>query len=270
MNQRLQKKCFIAAAGLHLTLLLVCFFGSGFLASNPKSENRPLIDFVPLKTIDSALAGGGNPNANPTPPAPKPPAEKPQPPAPQPEKTVVQPPKPATEKAESKASKSDFVLKPTTRRNNTTTVKPKPTQDPESDAQAKANAERRKLAANLARNIRENVSGSTTIELRGPGSGGVPYANFLDGVKKVYNDAWIVPDGITDDEAMATASVTIGRDGMVLDARITHSSGSTLTDQSVEMVLRRVTRAVPLPDEAKENQRTVTIKFSVKAKRGLG
>jgi hypothetical protein len=34
--------------------------------------------------------------------------------------------------------------------------------------------------------------------------------------------------------------------------------------------LRRVTHAVPLPDNAKEDKRTVTIKFNVKAKRGLG
>jgi hypothetical protein len=36
------------------------------------------------------------------------------------------------------------------------------------------------------------------------------------------------------------------------------------------MTLRRVTFAVPLPEGAKESQRTVTIKFNVKAKRGLG
>ena len=104
----------------------------------------------------------------------------------------------------------------------------------------------------------------------GPGGGGPTYANFLQSVKTIYTAAWIVPEGVTDDEATATASVTIARDGTVVSARIIRSSGNSLADQSVEAVLRRVTVAVPLPDDAKENQRTVTIKFNVKAKRGLG
>ena len=77
-------------------------------------------------------------------------------------------------------------------------------------------------------------------------------------------------DGVTDDEATATASVTIARDGTVLNSKLIQRSGNALADQSVEMVLRRVTFAAPLPDGAKESQRTVTIKFSVKAKRGTG
>lgn len=104
----------------------------------------------------------------------------------------------------------------------------------------------------------------------GPGGGGPTYANFLQAVKTVYAKAWIVPDGVTDDEATAAASVTIARDGTVVSARIIRPSGNSLADQSVETVLRRVTFAVPLPDDAKENERTVTIKFNVKAKRELG
>jgi TonB family protein len=100
----------------------------------------------------------------------------------------------------------------------------------------------------------------------GPGGGGVPYANFKDAIRKKYTDAWLVPDGVTDDSAVATASVTIARDGKVLDARIIIPSGNALADQSVEAALRRVTFAVPLPEGAKEDQRTVKIKFSVKAK----
>lgn len=104
----------------------------------------------------------------------------------------------------------------------------------------------------------------------GFGGGGPTYANFLQAVKTIYANAWVVPEGVTDDEATATASVTIARDGTVRDARILRRSGNALADASVEAVLRRVTFAVPLPADAKENQRTVTIKFNVKAKRGLG
>jgi TonB family protein len=151
---------------------------------------------------------------------------------------------------------------------NKTTNKPSNTAESNSDSKARADAA--KLLVNTARAIEQGVSGGTTIVLPGPGGGGVPYANFLDDVKKIYSDAWLVPDSVTDDEATTTASVTIARDGTVVSSRIIRPSGNALADASVDAALRRVTHAVPLPDGAKEDQRTVTIKFNVKAKRGLG
>jgi TonB family protein len=276
MNNRLKKKCFIGATSLHLLLIGILFFGSGFLSSQDKSADRPLIDFVPLQTIDEALSGGGNPHggAPPPPPAPQPPA---QPPAPQPPPRVqaAEPPKPVTQithdpesfttKPAKKLPKVSTELK--TRSKGKTTSKQKTTSDSKADERATQLA---RAARSAAQNLRDELSGSTTIELRGPGGGGVPYANFLDAVKKIYSDAWIVPDGVTDEEATATATVTIARDGTVKSSRILRTSGNALADQSVEAVLRRVRVAVPLPDGAKEDERTVTIKFNVKAKRGFG
>ena len=106
--------------------------------------------------------------------------------------------------------------------------------------------------------------------MKGPGGGGVPYANFLQAVKSRYQQAWIVPDGITDDNATVAASVTIARDGTVMSARITRSSGNAAVDRSVQVTLDRVKWAAPLPDDAKEDQRTVSINFNVAAKRGTG
>ena len=110
------------------------------------------------------------------------------------------------------------------------------------------------------------LSSGTSIKLLGPGGGGVPYANFLQGVKKIYSDAWIVPDGIKDDTATVTASVTIARDGTVISSRILQRSGDAAVNSSVQMTLDRVRRVVPLPDDSKDNQRTVTINFNVKSK----
>lgn len=280
---RIQKKCFIASVGFHLSLVLILVVGPAFLSSSKKSEDRPPIDFIPLKTIDEALSGGGNPNASP--PAPQPPAPQPVPqppvqqfqPPPQPAIQQPDPPKPVVrdpDSFETKPAKKlpDVSLKPVTRPQKDTKSKQKSATT--TDSKADAADERQKQLANAARaaakNLRGGLSSSTSIELPGPGGGGVPYANFLDGVKKDYSDAWIVPDEVTDDEATATASVTIARDGTVVDARIVSFSGNAVADQSVEAVLRRVRRTVPLPDGAKENQRTVKIKFNVKAKRGLG
>lgn len=287
MNNRLQKKCFIAAIGFHLLMLVILLIGPAFLSSSKPPDERPPIKFFPLKTIDEAISGGGNPNARPPTPVPQPPAPQPQPqprveppaPRPQPQALVQQPepPKPAPRDPDVVPPKPtkvlpNVILKPVTRPKETTS---KPKTASKQDSQTKANDQSTQLAKAMqaaAKSIRQKTS-DTPVEmpvLQGPGGGGVPYANFLDALRKRYSDAWLVPDGVTDDEATATASVTIARDGTVLSSRLIQSSGNALADQSVEMTLRRVTFAVPLPEGAKESQRTVTIKFNVKAKRGLG
>src|ERR1051325_8394531 len=54
---RLQKKCFIASAGTHLLLLLILFVGPAFLSpKRPPPDNLPLIDFIPPRTVDAAVA----------------------------------------------------------------------------------------------------------------------------------------------------------------------------------------------------------------------
>jgi len=271
---RLQKKCVIASTGLHLLLVVILFVGPAFLSSNRRDEDRALIDFVPLQTIDEALSGGGNPKALPPAPTPPPPAPQaqPQPPAPKPQPVVqpVEPPKqdqrdPDALDAKPTRKLPDVSLKPVVRKS-----KPGAHADSQSDTADQRRTQFASAARDAARRLQGGLSAGTTVEMPGPGGGGVPYANFLDGVKKIYSDAWLVPDGVTDDEATATASVTIARDGTVLSAKIIRQSGSALVDASVEATLRRVTRAVPLPESAKESQRTVTIKFNVRAKRGLG
>jgi TonB family protein len=266
---RTQKKCLLASAALHLLLLALLVAGSAFRSADRIEESRPLIDFVPLKTIDEALAGGGNPQA-PTPqPAPPPPPAV-QPPAPRtpPTPTPPAPPKPTPDP-------ESFELKNATRKSrdlNLTPVVRKPESKPATAAPAPdSGAQLAQAARAAAQRLQQSLSSATTtVELRGPGGGGVPYANFLDAVKKVYSDAWIVPDGVTDEEATATASVTIARDGSVVSAQLVRASGNPLVDASVEAVLRRVRHVVPLPETARENQRTVTIRFNVKSKRALG
>jgi TonB family protein len=271
---RLQKKCFFAATGFHLLLLVILFVGPAFLSSRDKPDNLPVLDFVPMKTIDAALSGGGSPAAKPPPPAPQPqpPAPQPQasppPPQPQPVQQVVRPTEPSLDPVEKKPRIPEVSTKIVTRPRNPK-AKPSPAVS-DSDSDARADQKRRQALNSALHNLREGLTSSTTVEMPGPGGGGPTYANFLQAVKTIYSDAWFVPEGVTDDEATATASVTIARDGTVISARILRPSGNALADQSVEIVLRRVKFAVPLPEDAKENQRSVTIKFNVKAKRGLG
>ena len=144
----------------------------------------------------------------------------------------------------------------------------------EAQAQAKAADDaRRRLAhqiGQIAEEMGNEVSGGTSIELKGPGGGGLPYANWKAGIKALYERAWLLPEGVVDDDAAALASVTIARDGKVLSATISRHASDPVVDRSVQAALDRVSTASPLPDTANESSRTITIKFSVRAKRALG
>jgi TonB family protein len=287
---RLQKKCFFASAGFHLLLVPILLIGPAFLSSRSKQENVPELDFVPSKTLDDLVSnpGGSRGATPPTPPQPTPPVPLPvvtqptpipvaqKPPAPEPpakEKVKeVTPPKdnPASLAAVTKPKPKNQLI-------NTNLVTRTPNAANEviarAAAEAKAVADRnRRIAAALSRaasNISGNLSGTTDIKPSGPGSG-VSYGNWLSAVKQRYTDAWIVPDGVTDDSATVTATVTIARDGEVLSSSVLRFSGNALVDQSVKATLDRVPSVPPLPDGAKEDKRTVTINFNVKAKQGLG
>ena len=292
---RLQKKCFFAAAGLHLLLLLILLVGPAFVSSHSKPDNLPVLDFVQLKTVDALISGGGNPDAKP-PPAP---LEKPQPlppapvvkPAPPPPEKVREPAPPKEVIKETAPPKDpEYSLEPSKPKKPTIefTAVTRPVKDAKAEAKAQAEAQAREQAREYARqeadwrrraaaafssagnSLTEGRSSERSIKLLGPGGGGVPYANFLQSVKSVYQNAWIVPDGITDENATVAASVTIAHDGTVVTSRITRSSGNAAVDRSVQVTLDRVKYAAPLPDAATENQRTVSINFNVAAKRAAG
>src|SRR5256885_15194186 len=78
---RLQKKCVIASAGLHLLLLLIVVICPAFVGSK-QPQKLPEINFVPAFLVDAAVAGGGHPNARPPQVDPQPPAPTPAPPEP--------------------------------------------------------------------------------------------------------------------------------------------------------------------------------------------
>src|SRR5205823_3133885 len=84
---RLQKKCVIASTGVHLLLVLILVIGPAFASSKSKPDDMPILDFVPLKTVDALVSGGGERNAKPPVAAPIPQPLAPQPQAqPLPEK----------------------------------------------------------------------------------------------------------------------------------------------------------------------------------------
>jgi len=263
---RLQKKCIIISAGFHLLLALIVVIGPAFASSKSETIDLPVIDFIPIVTTDDKVSGGGNPNGRlPEPPPQAAPPEPKQAAPPEP----VKPPEP-------RATREPDSLEPA--KNNKREIKVSKTlvdRDPAQKARDAAAAREKQVADARRRTaaVREAVAGmrselssGTAIELKGPGGGGVPYANFLQAVKSRYDEAWVVPDGVTDQSAIVAVSVTIARSGTVVGSRITEASGNSEVDRSVQATLDRVKFAAPLPENSTEAQRTVTLKFSVKAK----
>ncbi len=275
---RLQKKCVIATAGIHLLLLLLLVFGSAFFSPRPKPDDTQLLEVIPANLIDAAFNSGVR-QAAPPPPAPAivtPPIPvvqpAPQPPAPKP---VVTPPptlmdrvekyfkpepksepvKPAPEKTETQPHKIQIntqLVQRTAPKITTPNTKPDSSRD---------NA---KAISNAIRNLQKNLSPGTTIAM--PGDSTVAYANYASVVKSVYDAAWTLPDTIVKDENI-TAKVTIASDGTVISARIIERSGDEPADASVQRTLDRVTTiGRPFPEGSTDKERIYTIVFNPQVK----
>ena len=279
---RTQKKCLLVSTGLHVGLLSSVVLVSAFRPATPAPLELAPIDFVPVITTDEMMSGGGNPKAPPL--AAAPPVVRP---APAPPAAAEAPPQPAPREPDRapKAKPEEESLVPAAR-----PTRQKPQIDPsaivtrpgsekskakqaESEAQereqARAAAEGRRMLigqlGQVANHLGANLSGVTAIQIAyGPGGGGLPYANFYQAVQSIYTREWMVPDGVTEKETTTVAEVTIARDGTVVQARIVRFSGNVAVDDSVQMTLDRVRRLVPLPANAEEDQRTVTINFNAK------
>jgi TonB family protein len=273
---RLQKKCVIATAGIHLLLLLILVFGSAFFSPRPKPDDTQLLNVIPANLIDAAFNSGVR-NATPpaptpvvvSPPQPAPPT--PQPPAPKP---VVTPPPTLVERVE-KYFKPEPVkpapdLTPVEKPAKSQQHKIQPNLTPTIRAAPKNNStpdttqhDTRALNTTL-KNLRKNLSSPTEVTL--PGDSTVAYANYASIVKSVYDAAWMLPDSIAGDENI-TVKVTIASDGTVISSRIIDRSGDAPVDASVQRALDRVTFVAAFPEGSSDKQRTYTINFNPQIKK---
>jgi TonB family protein len=287
---RLQQKCLLGATGAHALLIGILVVGPAFVSSTPKPDNAPVLTWIPDITTDKPFSGGGTPNVLPPPPAPKPePKPEPTPPKPIPTPPVPEvrlepkpepvPSKPAPVEP-IKSTEPDFVERKPVRKlpdvsltpvvRKTGKAKPAKAVDDEPDPRALAQA-RAQAFSSTARSLRNNLSGTTAVDTSpGPGGGGPSYANFNQTVMSAYFHAWHPPAGIANEKAVTQTSVTIARDGTVIDAHITVPSGDRDMDASVQRVLDRVRRIAPLPADSHESQRVVNVNFDLTAKRALG
>jgi colicin import membrane protein len=221
-----------------------------------------------------------------------PPVEKKVEPEPAPKKTVpvirepekkppVKPPKETVEtkktppKAPEKAAdKKIDISKPVTRNSNEFKLAQEKAR--EAKLATERDAQRRRDLDNLlqgaSRDIREKSSATTSVELSG--IGGEAFVNYSDFLRTAYqqkfDQALLVAGDIAEGRAQVTVSVTVGRDGKVVSARVTKKSGNTALDKVVQRVLDRVTFIAPFPEGAKDQERTFPITFELNPKRQLG
>lgn len=295
---RAQKRCVLASTALHLGLLSAVVLLSAFQPPSPPPVSLEPISFNAYVTTDEMISGGGDRTAQPLPPTVRPllaPQAQPQPPPPPPppvhvEKAREPEPlpsqankeprtKPDTDSltpAPTKAKKPqiDFNAIVSRSRDQKNQEKERAEQRDREQARAEAEAHKKLLGrfGQIESELRENHAGSgIAIKMFGPGGGGVPYANFLQAVQHAYEQDWRprIPKGVSD-EVTATASVTIARDGTVTATSLIRSSGNRQVDDSVRASLDNVRYAAPLPPNAEENERTISIEFDVKIKPGTG
>jgi protein TonB len=279
---RLQKKCVIATAGIHLLLLVILFVGPAFFYSKPKADDLQVLDVIPANLIDAEF-NSGVANAAPPPPAPvvTPPPPQPTPPAPQP---VVKPPsfmqelekalKPEPVKPPDKLSPDNLTpvekpAKPELRKIQISThlvTRTAPQNSPAADNSQQQQRQARAIRSAL-RNLKSSLTSSTTVDM--PGNSSVAYANYATAVKSVYEQAWILPNDVSDN-ANTKVSVTIASDGTVIAARIVNPSGDAGLDASVQRTLERVKFIAPFPEGSTDKERTYIINFNPQVKRLLG
>ena len=278
---------------MHAFLALLVLVGSAFFVNKERPHVVPKVRVVPTRLIDAALAGGGgNPKVAPSEDQQKGDTIKPLPPPPEPQKIVQAPPKPEP-KVEPPPKPEPVKVEPAKPKpspNSTVAARTKPeksfeplplkrvTRSNKEKIQAQRNAEARERAAkaeqiakklgSVEQNLRSGFTKGTKVDVWGPG--GEAYAGYDALVKAIYDDAWDVSDSLTDDDSTAKVKIVIARSGHVISAHIERRSGNSLLDKSVQRALDKVKFVAPFPEGSRDDQRTFTINFNLKAKRLRG
>lgn len=274
---RLQKKCLIATAGLHLLLLVILFVGPGFFAAKPKPDDTKLLEVIPDNLINIALNSGVKSATPPPPPTPEvTPQPTPPPPVPAPVKPVtpeptpvkVEPVKPEVKPDPEPAPKPVKIAPHPPQINLKLTERTVPKNSPKVAKPDDSDLKRALAIKSALRVLKNNFTPGTTVDM--PGDSSAAYANYASVVKSIYTQAWTPPDDADNDEANARVSITIASDGTVISARMVTPSGDAKVDGSVQRTLNRVTFIAPFPSGTTDKQRTYIINFNLKAKRMLG
>lgn len=282
---RLQKKCVIGTAGIHLLLLLILIVGPAFFNRQPKNEDTTVLDVIPANLVDAAINSGVQ-NAQPPPPTPPTPITpqdlRPPPPIQPPPKAVEPPPTPALTPTPSLLEKFEKMFAP---KPPPPTVTPdlKPVEKPAKQHQDNIqvnlnkvnrtdvknsthaqpdNSQNRRVLNNVLKNLSHSLSSSTKIDM--PGNATAAYANYATVVRSVYEQALRpnIPDQVANNSEYTKVTITVANDGTVLSAHIISPSGDSAWDNAVQRTLDQVPTIAPFPDGATEKERNYTLSFN--------
>lgn len=277
---RLQKKCILSTAGLHLLLLAILIFGPAFFNRQPKLDNT-VLDVIPANLVDAALNSGVR-DAQPPPPAPIPPSLlQPPPPMPAPAPRIVQPASPPETPTPSLLEKFEKMFHPTkptpavtpdvrrlqrtqkTRHDNVkVNLKQVTRTNFSKNNPAQNNASEARAINRALSSLRKSMSSATRIDM--PGNASAAYANYATVVRSVYEQALRahLPGQVAGNNEYTRVSVTIANDGTVMSAHIISRSGDPAWDQAVQATIDQVTMIAPFPDGATEKERHYTLSFN--------
>lgn len=131
------------------------------------------------------------------------------------------------------------------------------------DAWNKAQQARADAVRGAASSLGKNLSGSTSIEM--PGPGGAAYAPYGSYLMAFYKLRWKKPTTLNVDHGVVEAEITVQRNGRVSAFRLVTPSGIRALDDSVREVLDRNRDLRPLPDGTTDTERRITIRFDLSA-----
>ena len=291
---RLQKKCVMVSAGVHLALVLVLILGPAFRTAPEKPKRVSQISLLSAVAIEAALSQSAQ--KNPVPVEPKPIVqERPNPPKPVQEKPKptpprkVEPPKPApVEPPKPKIQEKPKIVPKPIPKPPAVKQKPKPkpkinfnATTPKIDpAREKREADRRerqreletqrKNAARQQREMNEALDSlgnnlNQRLDVNANLVGGSALGNYRLWVRTAYNRAWVQPSDGGASGAATRVKVVVNLDGSVASATVVGASGNQGLDQSVRDALKRVKRIQRRPPaETTTGERTFIINFNLK------
>lgn len=131
------------------------------------------------------------------------------------------------------------------------------------DAWNKAQQARADAVRGAASSLGKNLSGSTSIEM--PGPGGAAYAPYGSYLMAFYKLRWKKPTTLNVDHGVVEAEITVQRNGRVSAFRLVTPSGIRALDDSVREVLDRNRDLRPLPEGTTDAERRITIRFDLSA-----
>jgi protein TonB len=291
---RLQKKCMMVSAGVHVALVLVLILGPAFRTAPEKPKRVSQINLLSAVAIEAALSQASQKESIPSEPKPivqerpeppNPVQEKPKPTPPKkvepPKPTPVEPPKPKVQekpKVVPKPKPPEVKPKPKPKPKpkinfNATTPKVDPAREKreaesratkrELDAQRKNAAKRQREMNEALDSLGDNLN--QRLDINANLVGGSALGNYRLWVRTAYNKAWVQPSDGGNSRSATRVKVVVNLDGTVASATVIGASGNQGLDQSVRDALKRVSRIQRRPPaETTTGERTFIINFNLK------